>query len=189
MATYEIEINGYGGEVVLGKITKEAFEHWGTRDEDDEALCHHLFWDTYEEADGNDVTDDEDPRWLGQWHEIDDIEHTFGANLESCTVVVMDEDGEEIHTDDDPKSEHTTFADPEDQPEGYYFKGWSTEKGQLFHAEFECEEFDPTKLKYSVTDIDGDVIIDSVEYDGEALDNDGGDTRGKSSGFEFYEIL
>lgn len=189
MATFTISINGYGGEVVLGKITKEAYEHWGNRDEDDEALSSHLFWDPYEEEDGNDVTDDEDPRFLGQWWEIDDIEHTNGANVDACTVYVEDSDGNEVWQTEDPELENTSFSDPDDQPPGYYFKGWSAEKGNFFHAEIEATKFDPEKLKFYATDIDGDTIIDHVEYDGEQLDNEGGDTRGKSQGFEFYEII
>ena len=34
---------------------------------------HSLFWDPWSDEDGNPMTDDEDPRWLGQWYEIDDI--------------------------------------------------------------------------------------------------------------------
>ena len=71
MKTFKLEMYGYGGEMVLGTITKEAYEHWANREEDDEGRHHHLFWDPYEESDGNDVVDDEDPRWLGNWHEID----------------------------------------------------------------------------------------------------------------------
>jgi len=33
------------------------------------------------------------------------------------------------------------------------------------------------------------VVIDSVTYDGEDLDNIGGDTNSKSVGWEFYENL
>ena len=189
MATFTISINGYGGEVVLGKITKEAYEYWSTREDDDEALNSHLFWDPYEEEDGNDVTDDEDPRFLGQWWEIDDIEHTNGANVNECTVYVEDENGNEIYETDEINLENTTYSDPDDQEPGYYFKGWSAEKGNFFHAEFEADSFDYNKLKFFATDIDGDTIIDHVEYDGEQLDNEGGDTRGKSQGWEFYEIL
>jgi hypothetical protein len=189
VATFTISINGYGGEVVLGKITKEAYEYWSKRDDDDEALNSHLFWDPYEEEDGNEITDDEDPRFLGQWWEIDDIEHTNGANVNECTVFVEDENGNEIYESDEIKLENTTYSDPEDQEAGYYFKGWSAEKGNFFHAEIETDVFDHNKLKFFATDIDGDTIIDHVEYDGEHLDNEGGDTRGKSQGWEFYEIF
>ena len=189
MANYTIEINGYGAEMVLGKITKEAYEYWSVKSEDDEGLNSHLFWDPYEEEDGNEITDDEDPRFLGQWWEIDDIEHTNGAFVDQCMITVTDEDGNEVWTTDDPEISNTNFADPDDQPAGYYFKGWSSEKGNFFYAEFEAEEFDPKKLKFYATNIDCDVVIDSVDYDNEDLMNDGGDTRGKSQGFEFYENL
>ena len=189
MKTFKLEMYGYGGEMVLGTITKEAYEHWANREEDDEGRHHHLFWDPYEESDGNDVIDDEDPRWLGNWHEIDDIAHTHGAIYDQCTVEVINEDDETIWQTEEPEIESTTIEDPDDQPTGYYFKGWSSEKGHFFSAEFDAEEFDPKKLKFGATNVDCDVVIDTVEYDGETLDNDGGDTRGKSLGQEFYENL
>ena len=136
-----------------------------------------------------DVVDDEDPRWLGNWHEIDDIAHTHGAFYDQCTVEVINEDDETIWQTEEPDIESTTIEDPDDQPTGYYFKGWSSEKGHFFSAEFDAEEFDPKKLKFGATNVDCDVVIDTVEYDGETLDNDGGDTRGKSLGQEFYENL
>ena len=96
MKTFKIEMYGYGGEIVLGTITKEAYEHWADRDEEDEGRHHHLFWDPYEEQEGNDVIDDDDPRFLGMWHEIDDITHTHGAFYDRCTVEVIDEDDKTI---------------------------------------------------------------------------------------------
>jgi len=189
MKTFTIEINGYGGEMVLGSVTKEAYEHWSVKDEDDEGINTHLFWDPYEEADGNDITDHEDPRFLGSWHEIDDIDHTHGAFYDQCWVVVTGEDGETVYQNDDPEVESTHISDPDDQPEGYYFKGWSTEKGNFFCCDIDLDEFDPKKLKFGATNIDCDVVIDSVTYDGEDLDNIGGDTNSKSVGWEFYENL
>mgnify|MGYP000431534747 CR=1 FL=1 len=41
-------------------------------------------------------------------------------------------------------------------------------------------EFDPKKLKFYITEYpNGEDCIDSVSYDGEELDNNGGDTNGK----------
>ena len=50
------------------------------------------------------MTDDEDPRWLGQWYEIDDISH-HGCNalVDGCRITVTDEDGKEVPTTDDPQ--------------------------------------------------------------------------------------
>jgi hypothetical protein len=189
VVTFTIEINGYGGEMVLGSVSKEAFEHWSVKDEDDEGINGHLFWDPYEESDGNEITDDEDPRFLGNWHEIDDIDHSHGAFYDQCEVIVTNEDGETIYETDSPEIESTHISDPDDQPEGYYFKGWSTEKGNFFSCDIELDNFDPDKLKFGATNIDCDVVIDSVTYDGEDLDNIGGDTRSKSVGWDFYENL
>ena len=57
----------------MGKLTKEQYEFWiDSADREPEEL-HSLFWDPWSDEDGNPMTDDEDPRWLGQWYEIDDI--------------------------------------------------------------------------------------------------------------------
>lgn len=189
MPMFTIEINGWGGEMVLGKVTKEAFEHWSTKDQDDEGLSSHLFWDATSDEDGNDVTDPDDLRFLGEWYEIDHIDHTNGAFEDMCHVLVKDEDGNEVWSTDEPAIESTSYSNPEDQDPGYYFKGWTSEKGNFFYADVSIDKFEPEKLKLYATEIDGDVIIDSVEYDGEELENEGGDTRGKGNGWEFYEIL
>lgn len=185
---YEISINGYGGEVVAGKLTKEQYDFWADK-QDDEETNSHLFWDPWSDEDGNPITDDEDPRWLGNWYEIDDIEHTNGANVDACTVTVEDDQGNVVFETDEPKIHKTEVTDIDSMEPGYYFKGYSAEKGNFFFAEFEADEFDPDKLRFFATDIEGDVIIDMVEYDGEDLNNDGGDTRGKSQGFEFHEVV
>ena len=41
-------------------------------------------------------------------------------------------------------------------------------------------EFDVKKLKFIINEYpNGEDIIDGIEYDGEDVDNDGGDTNGK----------
>ena len=187
MTMYTIEINGWGAEMALGTVTKEAYEFWGSKDEDDSGLHSHLFWDPYEAEDGNEVTDDEDPRFLGYWHELDDIEHTHGAFWDKCVVVVRDEDGNEIWETDEVEIKSAAGGGRAGGRGGGGIKTWSTEKGNFLSAEIETDKFDPSKLVFYATNVDADVVIDSVEYDGIDLDNDGGDTRGKSSGWEFYE--
>ena len=185
---YEIRIDGYGGEVVAGKLTKEQYEFWVDK-QDEEGMDSHLFWDAYSDEDGNPVTDDEDPRFLGSWWELDDIEHTNGANVDACTVTVKDEDGNVVYETDEPLISKIEVVDFDTMDPGYYFKGYSAEKGDFFLAELETDKFDPSKLKYSATNIQNDIIIDHVEYDGKDLDNEGGDTLGKSQGYEFVEIV
>ena len=87
MAKYEVELYGYGGEFVFGTLTKEQYDFWIENEGD--GLDSHVFWDPYDDADGdNPITDEEDPRFLGYWHDLDDIEHVCGADVDSCRVVV-----------------------------------------------------------------------------------------------------
>lgn len=185
---YEIEITGYGGEIVMGKLSPEQYDYWiDHADRESEELHSHLFWDPWSDEDGNPITDDEDPRWLGNWYEIDDIYHTSSALLDNCRVTVIDEDGNEVWTTDDPPVEKTEFYDPDDT-DGPVFKGWSSEKGCFFGSEIDTEEFDPAKLKFYASNVDGEVFIDSVEYDNEEVYNDiGGDTTGKGYGYLMYD--
>jgi len=63
---------------------------------------------------------------------------------------------------------------------------WHGEKGEFFRGYVEAEEFDISKLKIEISEVEigddfyfGD-IISKISYDGEELDNWGGDTTGKS---------
>lgn len=68
-------------------------------------------------------------------------------------------------------------------PEPYVFYGMSSEKGNFFDGVVHVTDgskFNPKKLKISVVaQPNGDTIITEVEYNGEAIDNNGGDTTGK----------
>lgn len=185
---YEIEIYGYGAECVMGTLTEEQYKFWiDFADREDEALNSHLFWDPWSDEEGNPVTDDEDPRFLGQWYELDDIVHSNGALYDNCTITVTDEDGNVVWETQDPDIEKTEFYDPDDM-EGYFIKAWSSEKGCFFGSEIDTEKFDPKKLKIYASNIDCEVLIDAIMYDGEEVYNDtGGDTNGKGYGYLIYE--
>ena len=190
MAKYEVELYGYGGEFVFGTLTKEQYDFWIENEGD--GLDSHVFWDPYDDADGdNPITDEEDPRFLGYWHDLDDIEHVCGADVDSCRVVVTSLDsGEEVYTSDDVNLVHTTDQLVEEQKRGYYWTAYASEKGQHFYAELEIDgEFDPTKLTVNATNLDGEHIIDEVMYNEETLDNDGGSTETKSQSYELHEIV
>lgn len=188
--TFTVEIYGYGAEMCVGTVTKEQFEFW--EDQDEEVVHNHSFWDPYEsdkdDENPNPITDDEDPRFLGYWHECDDIEHINGAMFDGLTVIVTDEDGNEIYKEHDIECDFE-HIDKDDLEPGFYIHGWSSEKGGFFQGEFEAEEFDAGKLTFSGTDILGDRLVDGVMYNDEFIDNEGGDTRGKSSGIEFFEVV
>lgn len=184
---YTVEVNGYGAEMVLGTLSKEQYDFWIDKAEnDDEGLHSHLFWDPWSDEDGNPIVDDEDPRWLGQWYELDNIEHCNGALLENCTITVYDENGDTVFETDDPKLENVTYTDTDDE-DGYYIKAWSSEKGNFFTGEIEVDNFDSNNMKFYGVDIDSEVFVTNIEYKGEDLSNDGGDTIGKAYGYSMFE--
>lgn len=189
MAKFTLYIRGYGGEVTLGKITQEQYEYWVDKEAELEA---HTFWDPYEaEEDAeypNPVTDDEDPLFLGYWHELDSVEHTHGASADNLYVIVEDEDGNEIWSTDDVELSNNNRIDKDDLDTGHYAYAYSAEKGEFYYGEFEADTFDPEKLQFNATTILEDCIVDSVHYGEEYIENDGGDTRGKSQGIELFDI-
>jgi len=185
---YELNINGNGGESVIGKITQKQFEYWADKS-DEEGTLSHLFWDAYEEDDGNPITDPEHELFLGPWYELDNIEHCNGAQMDMLEVTITDEDSKVVHETSEPDNVVVELIHIDDQESGFYFKGWTSEKGNFYSAEIETENFDAKLLKYHAVNMDGDVMIVSVEYNGEELDNYGGDTRGKGSGCEFTEVI
>jgi hypothetical protein len=192
MATFEVEIYGYGGEVVIGKLTKKQYDYWQPISESDDMdrLDSHIFSDPYDEGEGgNLITNENDPRFLGYWHDIDSIAHSCGPEIDGCTVLVTNiDDGEEVYKTEEPEVADTEHYNIDELDKGYYFKGYTAEKGQFFFAEMEADKFDPSKLTVKVSNIDGNHIIDKVEYDGEYLENEGGGTNGKGNDYEFVEI-
>jgi len=65
----------------------------------------------------------------------------------------------------------------------------SSEKGCFVYGIIETTgDFDPTKLTVNTTEyLDGDNIIESVSYDGNDIDNDGGDTSGKGYNAQVWQ--
>ena len=69
----------------------------------------------------------------------------------------------------------------EDWKAEYICQFYSAEKGTFFEGIIETiGDFDPKKLKiYSEEYANGDDTITNIEYDGQEVDNEGGDTNGK----------
>ena len=70
-------LHGYGGEVVLGKISKKAAEFWQS-DEMEEHFHSYVFGPEWWEDENPDI---KIPKYaqLGSWHDIDDLGHEWGA--------------------------------------------------------------------------------------------------------------
>jgi len=194
--TYEIMLSGYGGEIVLGSISKEQYDFWKDREDFEE---HCSDWD-------NELEVPEEMQIVrdGCWHDVDDLNHECGAefsNLNYITVV-------------DKKTGETVFESPlsSDElekrgidPEGfavdeyhvrydsdadYAFLGQSVEKGTFFTGEVEIVgKFDPARLSFSYIDIEGWELVNGVSYESEIIDDTGGyDTTGKGLDFKIFKV-
>jgi hypothetical protein len=194
--TYEIMLSGYGGEIVLGSITKDQYEFWKDREDLDE---HAYDW-------GDELKIPEEMRLVdnGNWYDLDDYAHECGCEFSSVNrITVYDketaelvfecslENGELEENGIDPDG----FAVDEiyleyDTAAEYAFIGQSIEKGVF--ATFEVEEFgkfDPRKLSFSYIDVEGWPIVNGVSYQSIILDDTGGySTTGKSSEFKVVKV-
>ncbi len=182
---YSISISGYGSEQVHGTLTKEQYDFW--KDLEEEDIIAHAFDDPWDDTDENPVFDDADKRFLGHWNELDDLLHHWGADAGGAYIDIEDEDGNQIigQSWDDFEEEQDaiiTHVDEEECAENaeYVFSGSSAEKGNFGQYELVTNEpIDLSKLEFCLTDTPDGTMLDLLSYNGEELDNDGGDTTGK----------
>ena len=191
--TYKIYIWGYGGEKVMGTVDRKVWDYCLENAVD----LSDIAW-----SDEDTVRDDMglDPDFLpfppGSWYECDDMAHTSGASRNGGTLQIDDENGNTIFQkslddiigggeDGEPDWSCNDEAWIGSKPEGtVVFVGTSNEKGTFFEGDIELTmPFDITKLVLGYDEIDGEELVNSVEYDGEDIDNYGGSTDGKSSDF------
>lgn len=190
---YKIEVSGRGGEIVVGKVSREAYDYLNDND-----------------IDINDFIDDEDNEYEvpeeyrfiqnGEWYACDDIAHENGATMDDLSIVtVYDDTGKEVWSGTlDTEFLENNQIGSEEIEEVYtserkdleaVFIGQSVEKGLLFGGEFTIKsEFDHTKLKFEHSDIEGWVLLSSIQYDDEYIDNVEYDTIGKGMDFDLLLI-
>ena len=195
--TYKITMWGYGGEKVMGTVDRKIYDYFKQRRLD----LSDYAWDC-DYADENEIPEDMQPFPPGSWYECDDMGHSNGVSRNAGTLQIEDENGDVVY--EKRLEDITGFEDSEGNPEPEWsggdevwidskpagtvvFIGNSNEKGTFFEADLPLTmPFDPSKLTLSYDEIDGEELVNGVEYDGEDIDNWGGNTDGKSSDFGFY---
>ena len=190
--TYNISMWGYGGEIVMGKIDRKIFDYFKHR-----RLSVSDFAWNYDYAEENNIPEDMWPFEPGSWYECDDFAHSNGADRESGTLQIEDENGENIverSLEDIDGTDIELCCDNEAWitmagPGEVVFIGRSNEKGTFFEGQIDLTTpFKPEKLCLTYDEIDGTEFIHSVTYDGDDIDNNGGCTDGKSSDFGFFLV-
>jgi hypothetical protein len=195
--TYKVRLWGYGGEYVMGAVDRKVYDYFREHRLD----LQEFSWD-YEYAEKNNIPEEMRPFEPGNWHDCDNIGHSWGVDRNCGTLQVDDENGNTIYEkeleslgggglEEDPPEPEWGGGDEvciDSQPKGtVVFIGVSSEKGTFFESDLELTiPFNPGKLTLSYDEIDGNEVITGVSYNGEELVNDGGDTNGKSSEFGFY---
>ena len=192
--TYRITMWGYGGEKVMGTVDRKIYDYFKRRRLD----LSDYAWD-HDYAEENNIPEEFQPFPSGSWYECDNMGHTSGVSRNAGTLQIEDENGDVVFErsfdditgggcDGEPdwSCDEEVWVDSQ-EPGTVVFVGSSNEKGTFFEGEIELRApFDIEKLTLSYDDIDGEELINSVMYDDEYIDNNGGSTDGKSSDFGFY---
>ena len=207
---YRIMLWGYGGENSYIRLTKEQYEYWNQRKEDDDErdiLVDYMLDEDREEVTDvppamefmGDPEDLEGPRY--PWHESpNEIVHQFGVDYSSARITITEIESDEYSSKpiedivdgldlNDFVSEHDIewFSDEVEETQSDYMLQFnSSEKGTFFEGILTTAgKIDPSKLEVYTTDhFNDDDTVDDIRYDGESIENMGGDTNGK--GYSVY---
>ena len=198
--TYKIRLWGYGGEYVMGEVDRKAYDYFRAR----RLALDEFAWDS-DYADDNNIPEDMQPFYPGQWHDCDGMGHCWGVDRSAGTLQVEDENGNVVYEkslddisgmgvyEENPELSEPEWSCGEEiwidmKPAGTaVFVGVSSEKGTFFEGNIELKTpFNPGKIALCYDEIDGNEIITSVTYNEEVIDNWGGDTSGKSTDFGMY---
>jgi len=192
--TYKILLWGYGGEKVMGTVSRESWDYCM----DNQVDLSDVSWD-YDAAEEMGLDIDKLPFTPGSWYECDDMAHVNGVARNAGSLHITDENDETVIEksldafDGGQDSLEWSIGDEVfigmRDPGEIVFIGSSNEKGTFFEGEINLKApFDITKLTLQYDEIDGEEIVTSVTYDDEDIENYGGNTDGKSSDFNMYLV-
>ena len=189
-------IHGYGGEVVLGKISKKAAEFWQS-EEMQEHFHEYVFGPDWFEDEHPDI---KIPKYaqIGVWHDMEDRGHESGAAQGGAYLTINEVSNDTWGADHvrdifygplmDYVNEHEVEILNDEchpDPKEYTFVGVNSEKGTFYEGTMEIEgEFDPKKVSFGSTEIHEDTLITQIFYGDNTVDNNGGGTDGKALDFE-----
>ena len=178
---YKIGITRYGGETVMGHITKEQYDYW--KDKPTELEKYVMGWDLAEYESEHDIP--EEAKFKRSWFEIDNIVHINGgevARAQELCVEEYDENMKLIKTWEPIDLSFTELekagvklndyacydADHPSVANQYYFYGQAFNKG-IWYTEDPIEitgEFDPGKLTLNCAEVEGWLVCKSINYEG-----------------------
>lgn len=209
---YRVTLWGYGGESAYLGLTKEQYEYWKDKDEEEyDTTLNYMLDENREEVTDippeldflGDPDDMESSRY--PWYEAPgEFSHQYGVEIGSARITITEVDsleysakpledvvdGEELQDylnsiDEENNYEldlvEMSVADGTDEQPDYVLQFYSAEKGTFYEGMFESKgPFDIKKFKVFTEEFpNGEDIVTDLQYDGESIENQGGDTNGK----------
>lgn len=190
--TYQVSMWGYGGEIVMGTVSREIYDYFKRRRLD----VSDFAWN-YEYAEENNIPEEMWPFTPGSWYECDNLIHTNGADRDSSTLQIEDETGAVIlerSMDSIDGMDINISCNDEAwigmvDPGTVVFIGRSNEKGTFFSGSLDLTlPFDQEQLCLNYDEVDGSEIVNSIYYGDDEIENCDMATDGKSSDFGFYLV-
>ena len=211
---YRVMLWGYGGESAYLKLTKEQYEYWSAKDEEDyDTTLNYMLgcedegkpdW-VPDEMDFMKGTDSEGDTFYSSWYEAPtEFTHQWGVEVGGARLTVTeiesDEynakpvedvvDGKELQAYLESIDEENDYAlelvnmsvaEGTDEQPDYVLQFYSSEKGTFFEGILTTKgAFDIKKFKVFTEEFpNGEDIVTDLQYDGESIENMGGDTNGK----------
>lgn len=198
--TYKIRLWGYGGEYLMGTVDRKIYDYFKRRRLD----LNEYAWDS-DYAEDNNIPEDMQPFYPGQWHDCDDMGHCWGVDRSAGTLQVEDQNGNVVYEknledisgmgidEENPENSEPEWHGGDEiwidmkDPGTVVFIGTSSEKGTFFEGDIELRTpFNPGKIALKYDEIDGNEVVTGISYEDDDIENYGGDTNGKSSDFGFY---
>lgn len=210
---YRIQLWGYGGESAYIKLTKEQYEFWKDKDEEEHDTTLNYITDAEDNGKPEWVPEEmdfmfyknDDNSFHTSWYEMPtEFCHQWGVDLGSARLTITEIESEEYNSksledvvDGEELQDYLNKIDEEnnyelesitmgvaegtDEQPDYVLQFYSAEKGTFFEGIFECNgKFNIKKLKVFTEEFpNGEDIVTDIQYDGESIENQGGDTNGK----------
>ena len=184
---FRIEVSGRGGEIVIGRVSQDAYAYFEE---------HEIDVDEYATSWDNDyeVPEELQPFVPGEWHDCDDIAHEFGSDVDDTFITVTDADDNVLLDNVDYSNlikigvnvECEDDIDPDDILEAgaVCFIGQSHDKGLFYSFEVETDAFDVSRLTLYTVEVDGWGLVTNIQYNGEDLE-DLGEMSTVGKGYDF----
>jgi hypothetical protein len=175
-----ITITGSGGAFGIGNISEEQYNYWIDHEDDLVGVF---------QQDLNQTDIPTDAQIEDHYESFNDIGSTFGLYEDSVNIKILDSkknvvfDGsysdfydslEQENLDDDLIENHDELYVPFMEDDWGYSVFWRNyQKGTFIDCVISTDSFDPSKLKFSSCDLNGqDTLITSASYEGISLDID-----------------